>query len=432
MRKIFKNIFFIRKDFILKSIQAYFIFGLNAFVPLAIIPLIVPSVGINMWGMIAGVSAIGTYISIVIEGGAHLFGTREIAENRENTSHSLNFFCVVFVLRLIVSVICGILFFLFVLFFYNPFYPLDLFVPALIWGGSLGLTPAWYFLGKQQILLAGICDVIPKIIALSICAFVINKPEDAHLYFEILAFFHVLSLIFSYFYVLKDSKLNNFCRSFKWGPYVRLCLNKAKGIYFIHVFGSLYNIFPVIVIGEFFSLKAAGVYAIGDRVVRTVFNSIQPLRQVIFPKVISFIKEPNSLVPKFVGNSTIFLIVMSFFVMMLLILFSGAINRIVFGVVGEGEITYVIKILSVQMFIQSIFNALGINYLLPAHKDKFFFFSVLMSCSVVLVGYFVSVRPPIATTAAFLILFADSVGLICVVFFTFGTDIRRRVFKHGK
>ncbi|MEQ5776025.1 oligosaccharide flippase family protein [Thalassospira sp. NFXS8] len=432
MSKILKNIFFLRKDFILKSVQAYFIFGLNAFVPLAIIPLIVPSVGINTWGMIAGVSAIGTYISIIIEGGAHLFGTREIAENRDNTSHSLNFFCVVFVLRLILSLVCGILFFLFILFFHNSFYPLDLFVPALIWGISLGLTPAWYFLGKQQILLAGICDVIPKILALSICALVINEPKDAHFYFEILAFSHVLSLFLSYFYIFMNSEVSNFYRDFKWGPYVRLSLNKARGIYFIHVFGSLYNIFPVIIIGEFFSLKAAGVYAIGDRVVRTVFNAIQPLRQVIFPKVISFIKDPNSLVPKFVGNSTIFLIVMSFLVMMLLIFFSGAINRIVFGVVGEGEIKYVIKILSVQMFIQSIFNALGINYLLPAHKDKFFFFSVLMSCSVVLVGYFVSVRPPIATTAAFLILIADSVGLICVVFFTFGADIKRRMFKHGK
>ncbi|WP_417796280.1 lipopolysaccharide biosynthesis protein [Terasakiella pusilla] len=398
-----------------KVFQAYFIYGLNALVPLIILPVLIPLLGVQKWGELMTIASFALYMSFLIEGACHLFATRVIAKQGQ-AAKKAHFIAIVLIARLILSV------FLIVIFI-AVWLASDLFLErenmvfwAFCWAMVLGHSSAWYFMGQQNLLVAGYVDALPKVIGLVICMIVIDDPADSYLYFAIQCVLHFVVLVISYKYIFVTHRLGALLGRIRWAYGFKVLYKNARFVFSLHLIGSLYNTTIPFLLGWTHSLESAGVYAVADRVVRTVFNASHPLRAALFPILVarfSVAGQDNRSYLRWSMGGTLFL---AFALYGILFFLSPYVQQYVFKLDLDVSLELIVQLLALQMLIQTVGTTLAMQYLLPLHHDFMYFFAVLTACLFAVGMILFGLTEEYALQAAKAVLHAEMLGAAIIMF----------------
>ena len=167
--------------------------GIDLFMPLIIIPILVARIGMENYGIIAMSLSLALFVSTIVQYGFNYTGTREISrsikENKKNiglisskylvSNHIIGLFCLI-LLTLLLCVLDIEYELKFVYFF------------SLLYGVFYGLNPIWFFQGFESFKIIAIINSFFKVLYMvSIYLFVTDKSP---LY--LISFINFLSIFF--------------------------------------------------------------------------------------------------------------------------------------------------------------------------------------------------------------------------------------------
>lgn len=130
--------------------------------PLLTLPYLARVLGLSGFGALAMVQSLAQYLSLAVEYGFTLSATREVARFRSHRARLAQILSEVLSARLLLALAVAVL-----------AYVLGLFVPALrakealLWAGvfwavAWGMSPVWYFQGKERLRKVALLEVVAK------------------------------------------------------------------------------------------------------------------------------------------------------------------------------------------------------------------------------------------------------------------------------
>ena len=254
--------------------------GLNFILPLLVVPYLLYTLGIELFGLLAMATALSSYFMILSDYGFNVTATREISVYRDNPKKLNEIFSAVMMIKIILMSI-GFLILLLSLWFFESLAK-DAPIYLLTFGMVLGevLFPIWFFQGVEKMKYIAILNIVAKFFFLFAIFLFVNAKEDVYLVplFNSLGFIAV-GLI-SLFYLYKRFNIR-----FVWQPY------KVLRHYFImgwHIFLSklavtLYSSSNIFVLGVFTNHLLVGYYAVAYKVVSALVSLGDIINQVLFP-----------------------------------------------------------------------------------------------------------------------------------------------------
>jgi PST family polysaccharide transporter len=254
--------------------------GLNFLLPLLVIPYLLYTLGVEVFGLLAMATAFSAYFMILSDYGFNVTATHEISIHRDNNKKLNEIFSAVMIIKLILMLI-GFSILLLSLWLFDglaeeaPIY-------LLTFGMVLGevLFPIWFFQGIEKMRYIAILNIVAKLFFLMAILVFVNHKEDAFLVplFNSLGF--IMVGVISLFYIYKEFNIR-----FIWQPYGRLRLYFIKGwhIFLSKLAVTLYSSSNIFVLGLFTNHLLVGYYAIAYKVVSALVSLGDIVNQVIFP-----------------------------------------------------------------------------------------------------------------------------------------------------
>jgi PST family polysaccharide transporter len=254
--------------------------GLNFLLPLLVVPYLLYTLGVEVFGLLAMATALSAYFMILSDYGFNVTATHEISIHRENKRKLNEIFSAVMTIKLILMSI-GFLILLTILWLFETLNR-DASIYLLTFGMVLGevLFPIWFFQGVEKMRYIAILNIIAKFFFLGAILIFVKKSEDAFLVplFNSLGF--ILVGVISLFYLYKKFHIR-----FIWQPYAVLREYFIKGwhIFLSKLAVTLYSSSNIFVLGLFTNHLLVGYYAIAYKVISALVSLGDIVNQVIFP-----------------------------------------------------------------------------------------------------------------------------------------------------
>jgi len=267
--------------------------GLNFLLPLLVVPYLLYTLGVEVFGLLAMATALTSYFMILSDYGFNITAVNEVSIHRDNP-HKLNeIFSAVMSIK-IVLMLLGLSILLISLFIFKELNQ-NLLIYLLTFGMVLGeiLFPIWFFQGIEKMGYIAILNIVAKLFFLIAIFIFVKEKEDAYL----VPLFNSLGFIFvgfiSLWYMLKKFHIQ-----FVWQPYSVLRRYFLLGwhIFLSKLAVTLYSSSNVFVLGVFTNHLIVGYYAIAYKVLTALTNVGDVVNQVFFPY----------LAKKWVANKTLY------------------------------------------------------------------------------------------------------------------------------
>ena len=254
--------------------------GLNFILPLLVVPYLLYTLGVEIFGLLAMATAFIGYFMILSDYGFNITATREVSVHRQN-SEKLNEIVSSVLMIKVVLMLLGFAILLLSLFLFDKLGN-DSLIYLLTFGMVLGQVffPIWFFQGMEKMGYIALLNIVAKLFFLIAILLFVKEKEDAYLVplFNSLGFM-VVGVI-SLFYMYRTFNIR-----FVWQPYTVL------RVYFLlgwHVFLSrmavvFYTSSNIFILGLFTSHTVVGYYAIADKVISALVSLGEILNQVFFP-----------------------------------------------------------------------------------------------------------------------------------------------------
>lgn len=174
-------------------------------VPLITTPYISRTLGANSIGQYSFFYSIITYFTLVVTFGFTDYGTKRIAETRENISEkSLSFFSIYFS-KLLFGFFCLLIYFLFSILFFST-YDLTFVLVFSLYIISVMIDPVFFFQGEEKFISICIKNSLLKLLSTVLIFVFVKSPNDLTIYTIILASSQLISTI-SLFFSFRKSDL---------------------------------------------------------------------------------------------------------------------------------------------------------------------------------------------------------------------------------
>ena len=163
-------------------------------VPLITTPYISRILGPSQNGIYANLYSISQYFVLIATFGPVEYGTIQIAKNRDDPQNKTKSFIAIFGTKLILGVICTLLYIMtsYFLYDYNDFLLSMIFSLLII---TTAIDPIFYFQGEEKFLNICIKNMILKIVTTIFIFLFVKKPEDLYIYALILSIGQLISTI---------------------------------------------------------------------------------------------------------------------------------------------------------------------------------------------------------------------------------------------
>jgi len=254
--------------------------GLNFLLPLLVVPYLLYTLGIEIFGLLAMATAFSSYFMILSDYGFNVTATREISIHRENSEKLNEIFSAVMMIKIVLMCI-GFAILLLSLWLFDSLAN-DALIYLLTFGMVMGevLFPIWFFQGIEKMRYIAVLNIGAKLFFLLAILLFVKVKEDAYLVplFNSLGF--IIVGVVSLFYMYRK-----FTIRFVWQPY------RVLRRYFImgwHIFLSklavtLYSSSNIFILGLFTNHLLVGYYAVAYKVVSALVSLGDIVNQVIFP-----------------------------------------------------------------------------------------------------------------------------------------------------
>lgn len=344
------------------------IFGLscvqfgNMIAPLLVIPFLSRVISPKEMGITLFSLSFVTWLSLFVEYGFSLSGSREVAQNNSNKRNifsrvqTTKFF--LSLLTILLGLAIGYTF---------PIYDNEklFIIITVLLGVSVGINPIWFFQGEQKVLLPSIIDMLGTVLWIFVVFF---GPIKNNLGFWVLVYLCIIKF-FVYgllsFFIFKKI-------GFYWGGVSAILDEIKKGfpLFLFKLAISLYTTGNIIILGYMVSPTQVGLFVAAERIAKAANNMLLPIVNALYPKISSLTHgggEKIILINR-ISIVSMLAITLSFVCM---VYFFG--DKIIYFLLGNysSEAFILLKIISLAVPIIAISNVLGFQCLIPNNLEKY-------------------------------------------------------------
>ena len=356
----------IKKNFIYNSIYQI----LLIIIPLITTPYIARVLGPSGVGIYSYTYSIAHYITIIALLGTINYGTRSIAQIRDNREKLSDTFWGIYYFQLLLAFLLSALYLLYVVLFIEDYK--IIFLIQFLYVISAAFDANWFCSGLENFKLLVIRNIIIRVSSVIAIFIFVKSSDDLWLYTLIMASSILISQLVIWPYIL--SKINFLKPNLvSIGKHI-----KPNLILFVPVIAvSVYTIMDKIMLGILSNVSEVGYYTNSERIVNIARSLIVALGTVMLPRMSNLVAEGNY-------QKALDLIRKS----MIIVIFMGAALTFFIPAVsptfvpwflGEEfrESALLASLLSIIIIFTSWANVVRTQYLIPNSRDKIYIISVI-------------------------------------------------------
>jgi PST family polysaccharide transporter len=333
--------------------------------PLLTLPYLVRVIGIELFGVVAFAQSIIMFLNMVVDYGFNLSATKEVSIHRENKKKLTEIFSSVMTIKVILIFIS--LFILSILIFsiekLRIHWELYYLTSLVIVGQAL--FPIWYFQGIEKMKYITIVNVSSKLF-FTILIFIFIQKESDYIYIPLLnALGFILAGVISLYIIFVKLNQNFDFSSLKIKEY----LKNGFHIFLSIISSNTLAVSPTIFIGIFLDYSLVGYYSAFEKIVTAMKNFFYIINQTFFPRLSKVFTEDIKRYKNMWKKLSISTIVFSIIIYVILLFVSKSFIEFYFGS-NFVYYTNVFNILAFTVVLYTIINALGLNGLLVAGRNK--------------------------------------------------------------
>ena len=344
--------------------------------PLITTPYIARVIGPTGSGTYSYTYSIANYFVIFAMLGISTYGSRLIAQNRDDRDKLSKEFTSLFILHIIISLTCLLFYLIFSIFIVNNYEVYFLLQAIFVISAVFDIN--WLFFGLEEFKTTVTRNIIIKIISV-ICIFTFIKTSD-----DLIKYILILngSTLLSQLVLFPFLKKNNikFVKINKKDIIKHL---KPMFVLFIPIIAlSVYKMMDKIMLGKMINVTEVGLYEYGERIINLPMALITTLGTVMLPRMSNLIsKGDEEAVKRYIDKSMKFVLFLSIPLSVGLIMISKDFIPFFLGDKYTGTIILV-QLLAITVPIISFANVIRTQYLIPKKMDKEFVISIILGAVV--------------------------------------------------
>ncbi len=264
----------------------YFAQFIQYLIPLAVLPYLSRVLGPEVFGLVIFSQAYAYFLSVFIEYGFNLSGTRSIAIVKNQSGlrahKALGITGAQLILAIIIfptALIAGV---------FVPFFGDNL---VYLWFSAilavtLGLRNYWYFWGTERLVLPSMVVIGSGLLYAVGIIFLVESPSDGWKVLALQVVASVFAYTILYNMMFRETGTSNF--SIKE---VRTAFSEGWELFVSGLAVSLYSRANIFLLGFFAGISQVGFFGASDKVIRAVNRLSYPIGKVFFPKIIQAMDE---------------------------------------------------------------------------------------------------------------------------------------------
>ena len=252
--------------------------GTNYILPLLTLPFLVRVLGAEKFGLVMFAQALATFLSVLVDFGFNLSGTREVSLARHQKEELSKIFSAILIIKVVLCIVALTLLFVIINLFDR--FSVEPNVYYLSFGVVIGqaLFPIWFFQGIEKMKFVTTVNILAKVI-FTVLVFVLIRQESDYISvptYNSLGFIvaGIVGLFLSLKYV-----------SFTWPGFktIRRLVVESSSLFVSSFAISLYTSSNALILGLFTGDIIVGVYSSMEKLVLAIKNIYSPLYQALYP-----------------------------------------------------------------------------------------------------------------------------------------------------
>ena len=350
-----------------KAFGQYFYLVATLLVQLGAVLLLPRLLGTNSFAVVAYGQAFAIWVGLFIEFGFSFSAARSIASTSSDTS----------ALRMIVGRVRAANYLLAIVvfigaWFVGSFLPLigqhhNILLLCLLLGLSIGLTPWWYFQGREQVWRLVFAELAGAVITVGLWLWLLPENPSPLLTLFIQTIPRFIVMVIGQWLVWKDMNW----QAPHWSQ-AKMALYEGRSLFVFVISVAFYTTLNVLLLGFYASAGEVALFAAAEKLLRFLVRTWEPLNRLFYPQVVRVMQFDGQ-------NGQVFFVrrlFWSYVAMAFLLIFfmDQYSDALLLGLLGERfsnsiELLHIL-LLAVPMIAMS--NVLGMLYLLPTGRDKIF------------------------------------------------------------
>ena len=380
--------------------------------PLVTISYVSRILGANGIGIVSSIQNFSTYFMMVAALGIPSYGVRAIAQSKFNKEKSNLVFTELFILNLLSTLICVVLYFLFINFIIEIEFDKRLYYifSSLVIFNIFNIE--WVYQGFEEYSYITIRNFTIKLLSLFMLFIFVRNQNDIIGYSLILCFGTVGNYILNMINVKK----------FVWFDFKEIDIKKHIEPVFTF-FGSvlaieIYSLLDITMLTYFSNPTCVGYYSNSTKIVKTIAGTVTAISAVLLPRLSQYFIEKNNEKVKEVSlkflDLTYLLTVPCMIGLFLLA------DQIVLCLLGENFIPSImtIRILSFLILFMPLSGGVFCQLLLTSGREKKYLCSVLIGAVVNVILNLILIPKFLQNGAAFASVISEIIVCISMILFT--------------
>ncbi len=349
--------------------------GVNLILPLILLPYLVRTLGVELYGLIAFSTAFVYYFQVVTDYGFNLTATRETSIYRDNKTKIVEIYNSVMIIKLILATLCFILMSIIVLSFkilrdnYEIYY--------LSFGVVIGnaLLPMWLFQGMEKMKYMTILNLITKVSFTILIFIFVNKKQDYLLVPIFTSTGYIISGLVSILIIKKSFKITIAKQPIKT---LKIYLHDGWYIFLSQLKITFFSNSNILILGFFTGNVEVGYFSSAEKIIRTLSALQTPVVNAMFPYISKNIKNKPRKIINQINKIAKIGTICYLTIIILIFIFAETIVLIMFDSIFP-EVVLILRIIVVVPLFVFLNNLFGTQILLNIGKDKLFFRVLLIT-----------------------------------------------------
>ncbi len=357
----------VKKNFIYNIIYQILIMIL----PLITAPYITRTLGDESLGMFSYTYSVASYFALFAVLGLNNYGSRKIAQIREDNDNLSKCFWEIFSMQFSLGVLVCFVYVVYILNSNSDNRLIALLQLGYVVAGAFDIN--WLFFGLEKFKVTVTRNIIIKLCSVILIFLLVKNEQDIYIYTIIMMGASLLSQIVLWPFVRKEV----FWRKPKISEVIKHI--KPNLILFIPVIAvSIYKVMDKIMLGSMSTMKEVAYYEYGEKIIVISVSLITALGTVMLPQITNLISKGDlqkSL--EYIKKSMTFSIMSSSAIAFGIMSIADDFAKWFYGreFAASGE---VMKYLAVTVIFISCANVIRTQFLIPSGKDKTYIISVIL------------------------------------------------------
>ena len=316
----------------------------NYILPLVTFPYLVRVLGVEIFGILALVTAITSYLNIVVDYGFNVTAVNDIAKCTSKDKIEKGYSSILTVKIILVS-LCFVVM-LCVVFLFDFFLD-NLNLYLLSFGMVIGrsITTDWFFLGMNSAKYSAYINIFAKLIFTVLILWLVNNKDDYYLVPLFTSLGYIASGLLSL--IIVKAKFN-IGFTFQKKHIVKDYLKQNWHMFVTNIYTNIYATVGLIFLGIMTNNVIVGYYSIAEKIAHAAANLLIPFVQAIYPHMSKRACSNNKIF--FSEVKIVSIVIFVFSVLMTLLLFKYD-NLVVSIVTGEKDNQSTLSIFSILIFL---------------------------------------------------------------------------------